>query len=449
MQIINSLHAIEGLGKDGILSAYLGHKRVVAFFREDSIRALMSSPETNSSKGDQNAFLYPWLGRGLLIAKGSHWKSHRRLLDPVFASTKLQSFLPQMNEQVELMLKRIESSSMRTIDIRPLMDDVSLDMITATIMGASVGAQLETTNREEYIEPIKEATKLFVKRIMNPFHQSDLIYKFSAEGRQYARTVKQIHRFVKQVIKERKAEIESNRSWGQKENNLFTLLLRTQEKQASQFTEEDVFGEVNTFLFAGHETTSSSLVAALLLIASDGRVQNLLFTELTSVLGWESQGTALSVGECKQLQYMEMVIKESMRLYSPIPLMVKKVKRDLKVKEHTVPAGSTALVCFTLLHNDPALFERPHAFLPERFSGEKCTHRKAHAFIPFSIGPRSCIGKGLAMLEIKLVLAAILRRYHLVAVTKRDELRLGFAAVLKLNSPVFIRFEDRDKKTLE
>ncbi|KAH9394327.1 Cytochrome P450 4V2 [Tyrophagus putrescentiae] len=437
VQILNGLRAIDGLEKHGFLSAYLGHEPVVAFFREDSIRCLMTSAETNISKGDQNAFLYPWLGRGVLIANGSHWKTHRRLLDPVFKSTKLQNFLPLMSAQVQIMLHRIASSASRVMDVRLLMDNVSLDMITATIMGASVGAQLETTNREEYIEPIKEATKLFVKRIMNPLHQNDLIYSLSTEGRKYASTVKQIHRFVKQVIDERKKEIQSNCS--------------AHQQHPVEFTEEDIFGEVNTFMFAGHETTSSSCVAALLLIASDNRVQNLLFRELESVLKDCDSVDAITVEHCKRMQYMEMVIQEAMRLYSPIPLMVKKIQHDLVVNGHTVPAGCTALVCFTLLHNDPNVFthQSPHSFYPERFSPECAIHRMPYAFMPFSVGPRSCIGKNFSIIEMKLVLAAILRKYQLIAITKRDEMRLGFAAVLKVNSSVLIRFEDRQKRTVK
>mgnify|MGYP002649444162 CR=1 FL=1 len=453
VQILDGLRAIDGLEKHGFLGAYLGTEPVVAFFREDSIRALMTSAETNTSKGDQNAFLYPWLGRGVLIASGAHWRTHRRLLDPVFGSTKLQHFVPLMSAQVQLMMQRIASlSPSQTIDVRLLMDDVSLDMITATIMGASVGAQLETTNREEYIEPIKEATKLFVKRIMNPLHQNDLIYSLSAEGRKYASTVKQIHRFVKQVIDERKKEIQqSNCSVGQQNqdnNNFFTLLLRTHQQHPAEFTEEDIFGEVNTFMFAGHETTSSSCVAALLLIAGDSRVQELLFRELEAVLKDCNSVGDITVEHLRRLQYLEMVIQEAMRLYSPIPLMVKKVQRDLVVNGYTVPAGCSALVCFTLLHNDPGVFSHPspHAFYPERFSSESELHRMPYAFMPFSVGPRSCIGKSFSLLEMKLVLAAIIRRYHLTAITRRDEMRLGFAAVLKVSSPVLIRFEDRQKK---
>ncbi len=355
-----------------------------------------------------------------------------------------------MSAQVQIMLHRIASSASRVMDVRLLMDNVSLDMITATIMGASVGAQLETTNREEYIEPIKEATKLFVKRIMNPLHQNDLIYSLSTEGRKYASTVKQIHRFVKQVIDERKKEIQSNCS-GQNNNNFFTLLLRAHQQHPVEFTEEDIFGEVNTFMFAGHETTSSSCVAALLLIASDNRVQNLLFRELESVLKDCDSVDAITVEHCKRMQYMEMVIQEAMRLYSPIPLMVKKIQHDLVVNGHTVPAGCTALVCFTLLHNDPNVFthQSPHSFYPERFSPECAIHRMPYAFMPFSVGPRSCIGKNFSIIEMKLVLAAILRKYQLIAITKRDEMRLGFAAVLKVNSSVLIRFEDRQKRTVK
>ena len=436
----------------------------------------------STTKGEQFKFLRPWLGQGLIISEGDHWKSHRKLLNPAFNVQLFTSFVPIMNDNIAIMMKRIEkavkiemerstAAAAAELDIRPLMKDLSLDIVCETSLSASVGAQLSTTDRKEYIEPVKRATILFAKRLMNPFVHNDLIYSLTPDGRENAAVIKQIHGFVKKLATQRKATIEAERGkslnckpeLNRKESTedeedfggtkkrkyaFFDSLLQAHWDNPKDFTEKDILEEVNALMFAGQDSTSITLTMALLLIAEDRRVQAKIVAELEEVFSGEDDplNCAITLEHARHMRYLEMVIKEALRLYSSAANTAKKIEKDITVNGHRIPAGTSALILFSILHKDPEVFPQPEKFIPERFNeNEKWSNlnSRPYAYIPFSAGPRACPGQRFSVLEMKLVIGSILRRYHLVAVTRREQVKIGISVVLAVRSKVVIRFEDR------
>lgn len=144
------------------------------------------------------------------------------------------------------------------------------------------------------------------------------------------------------------------------------------------------------------------------------------------------------------MKYLEMCIKESLRIYPPAPLVARKVTEDFTVRGHRIPSGCTCAIFIYLLHRNPKLFPQPERFIPERFEPKAEIHKMPYVYIPFSAGPRNCIGQKFAMLEMKIVLASILRRYQLTGITKRDQVDVEFSILLKPSSPIMIRFDRRN-----
>lgn len=421
-----------------------------------------------STKGEQFKFLRPWLGQGLIISEGEHWRSHRKLLSPAFNVQLLPSFVPIINDNIAILLNRIEGatereskdSSVGEVDIRPLMKDLSLDIICETSLSASIGAQLSTTDRKEYIEPVRRATLLFAKRLMNPLLHSDFLYSLTADGRENAAVIKQIHRFIRRLATERRATIERQKN--EKESadkcNLkerkyvfFDTLLQAHLDNPKDFTERDIFEELNALIFAGQDSTSITLTMALLLIAEDKRVQAKIVSELDSLLKNKAEGEdcPITLEHARSMRYLEAVIKEALRLYSSAANTAKRIDQEISVNGHRIPAGTSAILLFSILHKDPHVFPQPEKFIPERFletgrsseNGNTCF--PPFSYIPFSAGPRACPGQRFSILQMKLVIGALCRRYHLVAVTRREQVKIGISVVLAVLSPVVIRFEKR------
>ena len=176
---------------------------MVAFYNYRSVETLITSSE-NITKARQYSFFWPWLGQGLLTSTGDHWKRHRKMLTPAFHFKILESFVPVMNENVKVMLRKIDASvgsdemNQNGVDVRWLITDCTLDTICETAMGTRVGAQAKA-DHGDYIQPINSALNFLINRMIEPLHQFEWSYKLSPEYYQSRNALNKIHSFVKKV----------------------------------------------------------------------------------------------------------------------------------------------------------------------------------------------------------------------------------------------------------
>ena len=151
----------------------------------------------------------------------------------------------------------------------------------------------------------------------------------------------------------------------------------------------------------------------------------------------------ITTNDCREMKYLDMCIKEGLRLYPSVPFIARTVTEEFTADGQEIPAGCMAVIFIFLLHRDPKIFPNPVKFIPERFEPDQPIHRLPYAYMPFSAGPRNCIGQKFATLEMKIILASLFRRYKLTAMTYRDEVEVDVSVLLKATSPVRIKFENR------
>ncbi|QBS45192.1 cytochrome P450 [Nocardia sp. CS682] len=163
-------------------------------------------------------------------------------------------------------------------------------------------------------------------------------------------------------------------------------------------------------MLAAHHTTGVAISWTLYLLAQHPDVADRVAEELADVLG---DRPAPDYADLKRLTYLKMVLEESMRLYPPGPYGAREISEDLRVGEYTIPAGTTIFYPIWAVHLNPEYWPQPEVFRPERFSAAESAGRPRLAYIPFGLGPRSCEGAALAMVEAQLVLAVLLRRFRL------------------------------------
>jgi len=144
------------------------------------------------------------------------------------------------------------------------------------------------------------------------------------------------------------------------------------------------------------------------------------------------------------MEYLDRVLKESMRIYPPVPFISRELSEDLTLDGVTHLKGSLVNIHIIDIHRDPEIYPEPEKFDPDRFLPENCSARSNFAFIAFSAGMRNCIGQKFAMLELKVMLTKIIKNFKISPITKREEIVFITDMVLRTNHPIKMRFNTRE-----
>lgn len=241
------------------------------------------------------------------------------------------------------------------------------------------------------------------QRILNPLLYSDTIYKLTTAYWELREQTEIIHEFVNNVIETRRNEIiqkqktttetkATEEDFGTKKRNALMDLLLQSNMDGEPLSNDDIKGEVNTFMLAGHETTTAASQFCLYLLAKYPDKQELLYREIREKV--LDAGESLSIRLINSLMYLDMCIKESLRIYPPVPSVGKWCEDDIKIGKTTIPKKTIIIPYFYHNHHNPKYFPEPEKFIPERFNEEVTTFdRNPYVYTPFSFGLRNCIGR--------------------------------------------------------
>lgn len=223
---------------------------------------------------------------------------------------------------------------------------------------------------------------------------------------------------------------------------MLDTLLAAESK--GEITAAGIEAEVATFMFAGHDTTSLALTYIFLLLAHHPKVQQGVYEEMAQIQD-QNEGAPLSQAAYNDMKYTERVIKECLRLYPPVPFVSRVLTEDINIETgQMVPKGTECHLYIFELHRDPEQFPDPETFDPDRFLPEEVHKRHPFAYLPFSCGPRNCIGQRFAMLELKMCLQEILMHFHVEKVTALEEVVLIGDIVLRSQDPIRVRMVRRE-----
>jgi cytochrome P450 len=203
--------------------------------------------------------------------------------------------------------------------------------------------------------------------------------------------------------------IAERRRSGDYGTDLLSMLLEARDDAGAPMSDQLIRDEVMTTLLAGHETTANALAWTFYLLAKHPFAYRKLGDEIASVLGTRPPEFA----DLPKLSFTSRLLEEAMRLYPPGWVLARTTGKPDEICGFAIPAGSVVVLCPYLIHRDPEYWERPEEFDPERFAEEAKADRPKYAYLPFSAGPRVCIGKAFAMMEMQLIVATIAQRYRL------------------------------------
>ncbi|GFQ78084.1 cytochrome P450 4V2 [Trichonephila clavata] len=438
--------------KQKLFCIYVLFKPFIIFFKPETVEVLLSST-TLIDKSKEYELLSPWLGTGLLTSTGKKWRRRRKLLTPAFHFSILDEFIPVFQEQSSILVSKLQYLVHEPwVDVVPLMTACTLDIICQTAMGVNIDAQ--GGRNTEYVRAVHEIGESFMYRVLRPWLYPNFIFKWTAYGRRFYDNLRRVQSLTKRVIKHKRQDMEareeyaviepfSNHSPSQrKKRKAFLELLLEHHLKDPSFTEEDVSEEVHTFMFEGHDTTAMALSWALYCLGQNPEIQQRVQEELDDIFD-DDIDRDIEREDLTRMKYLECVIKETLRLYPSVPFIARECKNSFTVLNHKVPPHSLCLILTCELHQDPESFPEPEKFIPERFFPENSKGRHPYAYVPFSAGPRNCIGQKFAMMEEKIVLANILRKFRVTSLDPRDEVLVTPNLTTKNVKPLRLRFEPR------
>lgn len=495
MDLVGTSHTVfqtvvkQGERFEHIARLWLGPKLVVLLFDPRDVELILSS-QVYIDKSYEYKFFKPWLGEGLLISTGHKWRSHRKLIAPTFHLNVLKSFIDLFNENSRQVVQKLNTEVGKTFDAHDYMSEATVEILLETAMGVSKKTQDQSGY--DYAMAVMKMCDILHARHRSLFLRANWIFNLTNYATRQVKLLGTIHGLTKKVIRSKKSaflkgargslaqtEIKTTEanlkakstltsveglSFGQsaglrddldvenEENDIgekkrlaFLDLLLESAQNGALITDKEIKEQVDTIMFEGHDTTAAGSSFFLSMMGIHQDIQQKVVEELHGIFGDSDRPATFQ--DTLEMKYLERCLMETLRLFPPVPLIARQMKEDLKLAsgDYIVPAGATVAVATFKLHRNEKIYPNPTKFNPDNFLPERQANRHYYAFVPFSAGPRSCVGRKYAMLKLKILLSTLLRNYKVYSDLKEDDFKLQADIILKREEGFMVRLQPREK----
>ncbi|WP_171207547.1 MULTISPECIES: cytochrome P450 [unclassified Ruegeria] len=371
--------------------------------------------------------LRPLLGQSVFLTNGEVWKAQRRIIDPAFEGGRLKDTFPAMRAAAQACADRLQSRVRNPVEFEEITSHAAADVIFRTLfsvpieheIAAEVFQNFRAYQREQPL--LNLAAFVPLPRWMPRFH-----------SRRTRRTAQDIRALITRMTQERAAQIAN----GTAPDDLATKIMTTPDPSTGRcFDTDEMVDQVAIFFLAGHETSASALAWALYLLALFPEWQDRIATE-AHALGQPDFSTI------SKLRSARDVFRETLRLYPPVPMMVRETSCPAQFRNRDLPTGAQVVLSPWHLHRHERLWDNPDGFDPSRWSTENGKRCQRDAYIPFSAGPRVCPGAGFAMVEGPLILSMILRRFRLETIPGKTPVPVAHLTV-RSKDGIWLRLVER------
>ncbi|CAJ0949558.1 unnamed protein product, partial [Mesorhabditis belari] len=412
------------------------HENFILPLTGESIKPILES-KNEITKGLGYDYITEWLGTGLLISKGEKWQQRRKLITPTFHFRHLENYVKTFNNHSKIFVEVVSELNGEEFDAVPYIKRCALDVICDAAMGATADVQHNPSH--PYVMAIRDMLWINTEYMLKWQYWFPPYYYWSGMAKLYKNCLNILHTFTKKIIAERKAKRANGEKTRGTETNFLDMLL--EHYDAGEIDDEGVREEVDTFMFEGHDTTSSGVSWAIWCIAHHPKVQQKLYNEILEVIG-EDQEEIITTEHLKKMTYLDQVMKEVFRLYCPVPQVNRRLQEDFQSGPYLFPKGAVVTIAPILLARNKKVWgDDVLSFDPERFSEERESKRHPFDYIPFSAGPRNCIGQRFAQLEAKVMVCWLVRAFDFSSNLPFESNRAGTEAVLRPMSgiPIFAK----------
>ncbi|XP_041972877.1 cytochrome P450 4g15-like [Aricia agestis] len=468
-----------------VIRGWLGSKLIIFLSEPDDVEVILNS-QVHIDKSTEYRFFKPWLGEGLLISSGEKWRSHRKMIAPTFHINILKSFMDIFNQNSRNVVNKMKKEAGKVFDVHDYMSGVTVDILLETAMGITKETQDESGF--DYAMAVMKMCDIIHQRHYKIWLRLDSIFKFTKFYKQQKKLLSIIHGLTNKVIKLKKEKYVSNKGRveteevkrssanepvlanektladtvfkgyrddldfndendvGEKKRLAFLdLMIESALNGTNKISDHEIKEEVDTIMFEGHDTTAAGSSFTLCLLGIHQHIQDRVYNELYDIFG--DSDRPVTFEDTLQMKYLERVLFEALRMYPPVPIIARKLNTDVKIptKGYVLPAGATVVIGTLVIHRNPKYYKNPHVFDPDNFLPENTSNRHYYSYIPFSAGPRSCVGRKYALLKLKVLLATVLRNYKIVSNVTEKEYVLQADIILKRTDGFRLQLEPRKR----
>ena len=412
-------HGIVDFGEEDLkkLESYVEkYPRMHRIIYGPIIRILIASPELISQIYTQvpakdRLFMdtvIPLLGNGLIMSSGDIWKRNRRLLTPLFHFKCLEGFSSVFNKAGDHFVVVLKAFTDCTFEFNRLARLATFESTMNSICSKDCDLQ-----NNLHLYPIESkflvSLDLFAQQLLSRFKNYlyfvDRIYYSSQSGKQYLDNCKEIRNLMMTYLHERRQE---QTDFHREHNDLLDLIMKSRCEDGTGLSDEEMIDELTNFFVAGFDTTTCGISFLMYCLCRYPEWQEKCREEIMRVLG-DCQFVTLR--ELPQFSLLTMCLKESLRLYSPATLVQRVVDKPVNLDGYILPKGTGIDIGIQSVHLNPTVWKDPFKFDPYRFEKENMETKHPYSFIPFSAGPRNCVGQQFALTEMKILIIKLLKSY--------------------------------------
>ncbi len=396
---------------------------LVAHHPDDVQRVLAQTERTLSKDTIGFRAMSDLLGRGLLTTEGAEWRRQRRIVQPLFTPHRVEGYAALMAQEAARVVGSGAGPLVREpVDVHLLMLRYTLRVVGRALFGDAIEDLVPVLH--DLVPAVSDAT---LRRTFQ-LRQSPMERR-TPRNRRPRRLRAQEYAVVDEILSRspRPGEPGHDAVAAEERDDLVTRLRAARDPETGDaLSEAEIRDQALIFLMAGHETTAGALTFTLHLLGRHGRVQDRVADEVCTVLG---DRAAPSAEDLPKLALTRAALQEGMRLYPSAHITERVTREPLTLAGHDLPAGTLVAVSPWSTQRHPEFWPEPARFDPDRFLDEESVRaRPRYAYFPFGGGPRGCVGEHFAMLEAVILLATLLRRNQVTALSSR----LGIAPMITL-----------------
>ncbi len=377
----------------------------------DLIHRILVKHHSKFQKGPGFERVKMLLGNGIIVSDGTTWRRSRRMIQPAFSRKQLNRLIGMMHD---CCLRRAErwqalSADPGHVDVTREMNDAGLELILRAIFGKDYDNSITRTGTNPFAF-LSEDTTRDLRVVMQ---------------------VRELRTLILGIIEKRREEP------GEADFDFLSVLISQTDKEGVGYSDKELLDEIITLTVAGYETSAGTLNWAWYLISTHPEIEQKLLAEYASVYAQTNELTAEVLGS---MTYSQQVLDETLRLYPPVWLFTRRAVTTFGLDDLRIDEGTDIYISPLLLQTTEAHWPDAHAFDPERYAPDKTIEDGLS--LPFSLGPRRCLGEYFSFLEMKLMLATLLPRFILRPQSDaQPQLELGIN--LRSQDPIHLNIESR------